>query len=113
MYLHDCSGHRKTIISAYCRTCAPETAELQFLIAHDARVRRPARLVFAGEIVNHDPLELIGLVHHVMRNAERMRYAAGIGDRLRSAALILRSRDTILRPDLHRDADNVITLLTQ
>src|SRR5204862_5504539 len=103
---------RTDVLAAECRGFAPETAELQFLIAHHARVRRPARLVFAGEIVNHYPLELIGLVHHVMRNAERMRYAAGIGDRLRSAALILRSQDTILRAVLHLVAVNVITLLT-
>src|SRR5438874_11964582 len=101
------------VLAAKCRGFAPETAELQFLIAHHARVRRPARLVFAGEIVNHYTLELIGLVNHVMWNAERMRDAAGIGDRLRTAALILRSRDTILRPDLHRHTNDFVALLAQ
>jgi hypothetical protein len=48
-----------------------------------------------------------------MRNAERMRYAARIGNRLRSAAFVLRSRDTILGPDLHRYAYDFVTLLTQ
>ena len=48
-----------------------------------------------------------------MRNAERMRYAARIGDRLRPAAFVLRARDTILRPDLHRHANDFVALLAQ
>src|SRR5215470_20378749 len=86
------------VIAAEYPGLVPEIAELKLFVAHHARVRRPAGLVFAGEIINHDTLELIGLVNHVMRNAERMRYAARVGDRLRSAAFVLRSRDAILRP---------------
>jgi hypothetical protein len=80
---------RSDVIAAECPGFAPEITELEFLVAHHARVRRPAGLIFAGEIINHDALELIGLVNHVMRNAERMRYAARVGDRLRTAALVL------------------------
>ncbi len=47
----------------------PKIPELQLLVAHDARIRRPAGLVLARKIIDHQPLELIGLVHHVMRNA--------------------------------------------
>ena len=103
---------RDVIAAERCRF-TPEIAELEFFIAHHARVRRAASLVFAGEIINHDALELIGLVNHVMRNAERMRYAARIGDRLRSAAFVLRARDTILRPDFHRHAYHVVALFAQ
>jgi hypothetical protein len=48
-----------------------------------------------------------------MRDAERMRYAACIGDGLRPAAFVLRSGDTILRPDLHRHANHFVALLAQ
>src|ERR1044071_5389539 len=88
------------VIAAECPGFAPKTAELEFFVAHHARVRRPSGLVFAGEIINHQALELIGLVHNVVRNPERMRYAARVGDCLRSAAFVLCSRDTILWPDL-------------
>ncbi len=111
--LNDRIMTRSDVIAAECPGFAPEIAELKFFVAHHARVRRPAGLVFAGEIINHDALELVGLVHNVMRNAKRMRYAARVGDRLRPAAFVLRSRDAILRPDLHRHADHVVALLTQ
>src|SRR5215831_11680131 len=101
------------VIAAKRPGLAPKIAELQFFIAHHTRVRRPAGLVFTGEIINHDALELVGLVHHVMWDAERMRYAARIGNRLGSAAFVLRSRDTILRPDLHRYTYDVVTLFAQ
>src|SRR5262249_37931737 len=101
------------VIAAECTGLAPKISELQFFIAHHTRVRRSAGLIFTGEIINHDALELIGLVHYIMRNADRMRYAARIGTRLRTAAFVLRSRDTILRPDLHRYTYDVVTLLAQ
>src|SRR5262245_32688460 len=103
--LNDRVMPRSDVIAAQCAGFAPEIAELEFFVAHHARVRRPSGLVFAGEIINHNTLELIGLVNNVMRNAERVRYAARIGDRLWPAAFVLRSRDTILRPDLHRHTD--------
>src|ERR1700712_789491 len=42
-----------------------------------------------------------------MRDAPRIRHG------LRTAALILRSRDAILRPDLHRYAHDIVALLAQ
>src|SRR5437763_2803808 len=111
--LNDCIMTRRDVIAAERPGFTPEISELEFFIAHHARVRRPAGLVFAGEIINHDALELIGLVNDVMWNAERMRHAARIGDRLRSAAFVLRARDTILRPDLHRYANDFVALLAQ
>src|SRR6266436_5375083 len=104
---------RRDVIAAERPGFTPQIAELEFFVAHHARVRRPAGLVFAGKIINHDALELIGLVNDVMWNAERMRHAARIGDRLRSAAFVLRARDTILRPDLHRHANDFVALLAQ
>src|SRR6185369_16566346 len=42
-----------------------------------------------------------------------MRDAPRIRDRLRTAALVLRPRNAILRPDLHRHPDDVIALLAE
>src|SRR5262249_55416461 len=92
---------------------APEIAELEFFVAHHTRVRRPAGLVFTGEIINHNTLELVGLVNHVMWNPEGMRHAARICNRLWAAAFVLCSRDTILRPDLHCHTDDFVALLPQ
>ena len=89
--LNDRVMARGNIIAAQCPGLTPKIAKLQFFVAHHARVRRPAGLVFAGEIINHNTLELIGFINHVMRNAERMRYAARIGDRLWAAAFVFRS----------------------
>ena len=38
---------------------------------------------------------------------------AGVGDGLRAAALVLGAVHAILRPELERDADDLITLLQQ
>jgi hypothetical protein len=56
------------VIAAQRLGFTPEIAELQFLIAHHARIWRPTRLVLAGEISNHGLLELIDFVDNVMRN---------------------------------------------
>src|SRR5262245_33658250 len=104
---------RCDVVAAECLSFAPEIAELEFLVAHHTRIWRPAGLGFAGEIINHYALELVSLVHHVMWNPERMRHAARIGDRLWSTAFVLCSRDTILRPDLHRHANDFVALLAQ
>ena len=42
-----------------------------------------------------------------------MSNAARVRDRLRAAAFIFGARDTILRPDFHRDADDVVSLFAQ
>ena len=103
----------RDVIAAESLRFAPEIAELEFLIAHHARVRRSAGLIFAGEIVYYDALELIGLVDHVMGNAERMGYAARVRHGLGPATFVLRARDAILGPDLHRHTNHVVALLAQ
>ena len=104
---------RRDVIAAERCRFTPEIAELEFFIAHHARVRRPTGLVLAGEIINHDALELVGFINHVMRNTERMRHAARISDRLRTAAFVLRAGDAVLWPHFHRHADHVVALFAQ
>ena len=82
---------RRDVVAAERLRLTPEISELKFFIAHDAWVRRPPGLIFAGEIIDHETLELIGLVNNIMRNAERVRHAPCIGDRLRPAAFVLRA----------------------
>ena len=91
----------------------PEIAKLHLLVAHHAGVRRAAGFVFAGEVVDDQLLKLVRLIHHVVRDAQRVRDAARIGDRLRPAAFILGAGEAILRPDLHRHAHDIVTLLLQ
>ena len=57
------------IITAERFCFVPEIAELQFLVAHHAWIRRAAGLIFAGKVIDHEALELVGFIHHVMRNA--------------------------------------------
>src|SRR5438477_2322243 len=96
------------IIAAERLGLAPGIAELEFLIAHHAWVRRPAGLVFAGKIIDHESLELVRFINNVMRNAKRMRHASRIGDRLWPATFVFRARDAILRPDLHRHTNYLV-----
>ena len=104
---------RGDVIAAERLGLFPEIAELELLVAHHARIRRPAGLVFAGEIIDDQALELIRFIDDVMRKAQRVGHAARIGHGLRPAAFVLRARDAILRPDLHGHADDVVALLAQ
>ena len=92
---------------------SPKIAKLQFLIAHHARIRRSTSLVFARKIIDHQFFELIGFIDDVVRNSERVRHTASVRHRLWAAALVLRPSNTVLRPDLHRHANNVVALLAQ
>src|ERR1700736_5766349 len=47
----------------------PKIAELQFLIAHYARIRRPTGLILAGKIIDDRALKLVRFIDNVMRNA--------------------------------------------
>jgi len=47
---------------------APKISELEFFVAHYARIRRPSGLILAREIIDHGALELVRLIDNVMRN---------------------------------------------
>ena len=104
---------RGDVVRAERLRLAPQVAKFHLLVAHHARVRRAPVFVLVGEIVDDQPLEVFPLVDDVMRHAQRVRHAPRIGDRLRPAALILRPRDAVLRPHLHRHADDLVALLLQ
>ena len=90
-----------------------EPAELQVLVAHHARIRRAAGLVFVGEVLDDVLLEFRRLVNQVIRDAELVADGARVGDGLRAAALVLGAVHAILRPELERDADDLVALLEQ
>ena len=90
-----------------------EPPELEVLVAHHARVRRAARLVFVGEVLDDLALKLRRLVNQVIRNAQLVAHGPRIRDRLRPAALVLGARHAVLRPKLERDAHHVVALLEQ
>ena len=90
-----------------------QVAELQLLVAHHARVRRPPRLVLRREIIDHVPLKLLRFIDEIIRDVEFVGDRAGIHHRLRATALVLGAGHAILRPDLQRNADDVVPLLDQ
>ena len=90
-----------------------EPAEFQILIAHHAGIRRATGLVFVGEVLDDVLLEFRRLVNEVIRDVELVADRARVGDGLRSAAFVLRAVHAILRPELERDADDLVTLLDQ
>ena len=90
-----------------------QSAELQILIAHHARIRRASGLVFVGEILDDVLLEFRRLVNEVIRDVELVADRARVGDGLRAAAFVLGAVHAILRPEFERDADDIVTLLDQ
>src|SRR5262245_33353210 len=61
-----------------------QSAELQILIAHDARIWRAAGFVFVGKILNDLRLKLFCFVDEIVRDAELVTDRACIGNGLRS-----------------------------
>ena len=90
-----------------------QPAKFQILVAHHARIRRAAGLVFVGEILDDVLLEFRRLVNEVIRDVELVADGAGVGDGLRAAAFVLGAVHAILRPELERDADDLVALLEQ
>jgi hypothetical protein len=90
-----------------------QPAKLQILIAQHAGIRRAAGFVFVGEVTNDVLLEFCRLVNQVIRDAELVADGTRVGDGLRAAAFVLGAVHAILRPELERDADDLITLLQQ
>src|SRR5471032_3387834 len=104
---------RRNKIRAELIRAVNQSAEIQILVAHHARVRRAAGLVFVGEILDDVLLEFRRLVNEVIRDVELVADGARISDGLRAAAFVLRAVHAILRPELERDADDLVALLDQ
>lgn len=90
-----------------------EPAKLQILIAHDARVRRAAGLVFVGEVLDDVLLKICRFIHEVIRDIEIVADAARIGHGLRAAAFVFGAVHAVLGPELERDADDIVALLNE
>ena len=110
---NSCKMSRRNKIRAELVCAVNEPAELQILIAHHARIRRATCLVFVGEVLDDVLLEFRRLVNEVIRDVELVADGARVGDGLRAAALVLRAVHAILRPELERDADDLVALLDQ
>src|SRR5216684_6805160 len=98
------------------RTCAlPKPIELDFTIAHDARIRRPPSKIFGDEMVDHPRVKVRAQIDDIEREVHSLRYPARVLEIVVRAAgaAPLRYRRLHLRRKPHRDADNVITLLAQ
>src|SRR5260221_8644849 len=113
MPLHSRKMSRGDKIRAKLIRAVNQSSELQILIAHHERIWRAAGLVFIGEILDDVFLEFRRLVNQVIRHAELVANGARIGNGLRAAAFVLGAVHAILRPELERDADDIVTLLDQ
>ena len=90
------------------RAVAEQIAELDRLVAVDARHRRLARDIAFDEAVDHHVLEVALIVEHVMRNADAIGHRARIVDVLAGAAGALAVRRRAMVVELQRDADHVV-----
>jgi len=90
-----------------------QPAELEILIAHHTRVRRAPGLVFVRKVIDDVLLKFRRLVNEVIGDIQLMADCTRIGDGLRAAALVLGAVHAILRPELERDADDLIALFEQ
>src|SRR5260221_8756718 len=87
-----------------------QIAELDRLVALDARHRRLARHIALGEAVDHHFLEAALVVEHVVGNADPLRHRAGVIDILAGAAGTLAMGRRAMVVELQRDADDVVAL---
>ena len=90
-----------------------EPAELEVLIAHHARIRCAARFVFIGEVLDDVLLKLRRFVDEVIRNAKLVANRACVGNRLRATTFVFGTIHAILRPELERYTDDIVTLFQQ
>ena len=104
---------RRDKIRAKLVRAVNQPAELQILIAQHAGIGRATGLVFVGEVLDDVLLEFRRLVNEVIRDVELVADGARVGDRLRTAAFVLRAVHAILRPEFQRDADDLVALFEQ
>ena len=90
-----------------------QVAELDRAVALDAGHRRLARGVALGKAVDHQLLEALLIVEHVMRNADPLGDIARVMDVLAGAAGALAMARRAMVVKLQRDADDVVTLRLQ
>jgi hypothetical protein len=87
-----------------------QIAELDRLVALDARHRRLARHIALGEAVDHHFLEAALVVEHVMGNADPFRHRTRVIDVLAGAAGTFAVGRGAMVVELQRDADDVVAL---
>ena len=92
-----------------------EGAVLDVLVAAQAGVRGAAGGVFGHEAVHHRLAEAVFEVHDVVADAELAGHPAGVVDVFDAAALLASGElgGTLLGPEAHGDADDVVALLDE
>ena len=92
-----------------------QEAELDLVVAGDARVGRASALVLAAEVVDDEAAELALHVEHVVRHAEDAADGAGVLNVVQGAAapVVVGQVSLVDVVQLHRDADDVVTLPAQ
>jgi len=91
---------------------APEVAELELLVAHDARVGGAPALVLAGKVLDDLGLEVAGLLDHVM-GMPRVWATARASAMAEGPQHLSSAREMQSWADFHRHADDVVALLLE
>src|SRR6266851_1045317 len=94
---------------------APQTIELDFAIAHHARIRRSSAEIFGDEIIYDAGGEVGTQIDHVKWKIHPLRDSARVLEILVRAAgaAALRDRRRWLGRETHRDPDDVVAILPQ
>src|SRR6266567_1300286 len=94
--------------------------KLQVVITEAAGDRCAPGNIFLDERTNHVALETLLVIDHVIRDADLLRHAAGIVDIIERAATSLHGlghallpSEAALVPELHGEADDVVSLRAQ
>ena len=103
------------IIRANLQRTLQQRLPLHVAVAGNTRIRRASILVFIHKVINDRLLEIRFKIHNIIWDFQPIRHATGIIHRRQSAASTLSRlcEYVLVLPDLHRDSDNIISLLLE
>jgi hypothetical protein len=84
-------------------------------VAGNTGIRRPARKIFLHKIIHDSALEFFLEIHYIMRNIQLAGHSSGILHCTETTApsVLLLYFPLLILPDLHGDADHIISLFFQ
>src|SRR5262245_1586140 len=111
--LHTSVMAGRDVLGAEASSALQERRELQIAVAMRTRQRRPARCVLLNEVRDDGLAELALEIDDVVRKTDRRGDAARVVKIIKRAAAAPRLLAAALIVELHRQTDNVVTLLRE
>ena len=105
----------RDIIRSDLQTSLQQRFPLYIAVAGNTRIRGPSMQIFIYEIINYIFLKFLPEVHHIISYSEAFCHSSCVLHRRQSAApsIFFQCTDIIFLPDLHRNADDLISLFLQ